>query len=248
MTLVDAEGNALGAPAAGRRRCAAAGVAHQAVLRPLAPRGRLGPCERASVDDADGPARRRPRRPARARQGEPFLPGPVFAAPYHLAGDADAAPYGYGRDDNPTWARYEAALGELEDGEAVVFASGMAAVSAVLLPAAAARATCWSRRSDGYPGVRAHRRASTSRPAAWRSALVPTDDDACARRCPARRWCGSRRRRTRGSTCSTSRPRRAPRTRPGALRRGRQHAGDAAAPAPARPRRRPARWRARRRR
>src|SRR5215217_489071 len=66
--------------------------------------------------------------------GEPLLPGPVFAAPFHLPGDVDAAPYGYGRYGNPTFTRYEAALGELEGGVATVFASGMAAVSAVLVP------------------------------------------------------------------------------------------------------------------
>lgn len=66
--------------------------------------------------------------------GEPFLPGPVFAAPFHLPGDdPGAAPFGYGRAGNPTWSRYESALGELEGGEAVLFASGMAACSALLL-------------------------------------------------------------------------------------------------------------------
>jgi cystathionine gamma-lyase len=67
--------------------------------------------------------------------GEPFLPGPVFAGPYHLdpqLGPA-AAPNGYGRTDNPTWRALERAIGELEGGECVVFSSGMAAVSAVLL-------------------------------------------------------------------------------------------------------------------
>jgi cystathionine gamma-lyase len=68
-----------------------------------------------------------------AEQGRPLLPGPVFAAPFHLRGDVDATPYGYGRYDNPTFARYEAALGDLEGGRATVFASGMAAASAVLL-------------------------------------------------------------------------------------------------------------------
>ena len=34
-------------------------------------------------------------------QGEPLLAGPVLAAPYHLRGPADAAPYGYGRDAEP---------------------------------------------------------------------------------------------------------------------------------------------------
>ena len=40
----------------------------------------------------------------------------------------------YGRYGNPTWAAFESALGELEGGEAVLVASGMAAISAVLLP------------------------------------------------------------------------------------------------------------------
>jgi cystathionine gamma-lyase len=69
--------------------------------------------------------------------GAPFLPGPVFAAPYHLAGYPPGGPDGtadaYGRNSNPTLARYEDAVGSLEHGDAVVFASGMAAVSAVLL-------------------------------------------------------------------------------------------------------------------
>ncbi|HZN04046.1 MAG TPA: PLP-dependent transferase, partial [Candidatus Polarisedimenticolia bacterium] len=65
-------------------------------------------------------------------QGAPFLPGPVFAAPYHLKGDPAGVPYTYGRFDNPTWSGFEQALGELEEGEAVVYASGMAASAAVL--------------------------------------------------------------------------------------------------------------------
>jgi cystathionine gamma-lyase len=43
-----------------------------------------------------------------------------------------AAPYGYGRDANPTWAVVEAALGALEEAESVLFSSGMAALCAVL--------------------------------------------------------------------------------------------------------------------
>lgn len=65
------------------------------------------------------------------RQGEPFLPGPVFAAPFHAAGDAKDAPYIYARTGQPTWTHYESALSELEGGPAVLFASGMAAVAAV---------------------------------------------------------------------------------------------------------------------
>ncbi|MER7400782.1 PLP-dependent transferase, partial [Streptomyces sp. NPDC000151] len=65
----------------------------------------------------------------------PTLPGPVFAAHYHLPGDA-TGPYTYGRESNPTWTLLEAAISELESpGEPAhtsVFASGMAAISAVL--------------------------------------------------------------------------------------------------------------------
>jgi cystathionine gamma-lyase len=65
-------------------------------------------------------------------QGQSFLPGPVFAGPFHLAGDPASSAYTYGRYHNPTWTVFEQALGELEGGEAVVFASGMAATSALL--------------------------------------------------------------------------------------------------------------------
>jgi len=64
-------------------------------------------------------------------QGEPFLPGPTFANPYHLAGDPSSSPYSYSRYHNPTWTHFEKALGELEGGTALLFASGMAAVTAV---------------------------------------------------------------------------------------------------------------------
>lgn len=70
------------------------------------------------------------------QQYEPTLPGPVFAAHFHLSGEP-TGPYTYGRDTNPTWTHLERAIGELEaPGESVettVFASGMAAISAVLL-------------------------------------------------------------------------------------------------------------------
>ncbi|MEU8974717.1 cystathionine gamma-lyase [Streptomyces monashensis] len=67
---------------------------------------------------------------------EPTLPGPVFAAHFHLPGEA-TGPYRYGRDENPTWTLLERAVGELEapgqdDVETLVFASGMAAISSVL--------------------------------------------------------------------------------------------------------------------
>src|SRR2546426_9730099 len=66
-------------------------------------------------------------------KGEPFLPGPTFAAPFHLIGDPAGVPYSYGRHHNPTWTAYEAALTELEKAAAtVVFSSGMAAIAATL--------------------------------------------------------------------------------------------------------------------
>ena len=66
-------------------------------------------------------------------QGAPLIPPPVLAAPFHLRGAADSAPYGYGRDHNPSWTALEAALGSLDGGESVIFGSGMAAVTAVLM-------------------------------------------------------------------------------------------------------------------
>jgi cystathionine gamma-lyase len=86
-----------------------------------------------------------------ARQGEPFLPGPTLQAANHWMGAA--GPEGYGRTANPTWAAYEAALGELEGGEAVVLSSGMAAVAAVLLPLLTPGDVLVAPR-DAYPGVR----------------------------------------------------------------------------------------------
>lgn len=90
-----------------------------------------------------------------AEAGQPFLPGPVFAAPFHLPGDDPyAAPFGYARDGHPTLALYEQAVAELDNaGAATVFGSGMAACSAVLL-------TCLEpgdllvASADGYNAVR----------------------------------------------------------------------------------------------
>ncbi|GGV23933.1 putative cystathionine gamma-lyase [Actinomadura cremea] len=68
-----------------------------------------------------------------AEKFAPTLPGPAFAAHFHLPGEP-TGPYTYGRDGNPTWTLLENAIGELEGGaEATVFSSGMAAIAAVLL-------------------------------------------------------------------------------------------------------------------
>jgi cystathionine gamma-lyase len=108
--------------------------------------------------------------------GEPFLPGPTFAGPYHLAGAPDATRFGYGRNDNPTWARLEDALGELEGGQAIVFASGMAAVTAVVVPALAPGDVLVAP-SDAYPGIRTIGH-DVLEPRGVEVRLVPTDDAA----------------------------------------------------------------------
>jgi cystathionine gamma-lyase len=108
--------------------------------------------------------------------GTPFLPGPTFAAPYHLIGASDSTPYGYGRYANPSWTGYEAALSELEGGEAVLFASGLAAVSAVLLPVLAAGDAVVVP-GDAYPGVTTIA-TQQLRPRGVDVRVVPTDEAA----------------------------------------------------------------------
>jgi cystathionine gamma-lyase len=67
--------------------------------------------------------------------GAPLRPSPVFAAPFHLgdrpprADGADA----YARTEQPTLRVFEAAVGELDGGHCLSFATGMAAVSAAVL-------------------------------------------------------------------------------------------------------------------
>ena len=100
--------------------------------------------------DADGPAgagsapveigrRRRPPAPATlaittgrppATPDGPVNTPVVFASALHAGGVV-----GYARDGNPTWTAFEEALAALEGGgTAVAFASGMAAIAAVLEP------------------------------------------------------------------------------------------------------------------
>jgi cystathionine gamma-lyase len=67
-----------------------------------------------------------------AAQGESLSAGVTFAGTYHVAGEPSSSPYTYGRYHNPTWTHFERALGDLEGGVALSFASGMAAVAAVL--------------------------------------------------------------------------------------------------------------------
>ena len=82
----------------------------------------------------------------RAVMGEPLHPSPVFASPYHTPGDPAEALYSYARSHNPTWTVLEKAIGQMESGvfapghpnagesyraSSLVFASGMAACSAI---------------------------------------------------------------------------------------------------------------------
>jgi cystathionine gamma-synthase len=62
----------------------------------------------------------------------PLNPPVVFASTYVGAHDTNAAKIGYGRYGNPTWQTLERAIGALEGGRAITFASGTAAVHAVL--------------------------------------------------------------------------------------------------------------------
>ena len=70
-----------------------------------------------------------------------------MSSTFHQGGDLI-----YGRDGNPTWSALEEALGGLEGGSALVFASGLAAVAAVLetLPVPGRVVVA----GDAYQGVR----------------------------------------------------------------------------------------------
>jgi len=86
--------------------------------------------------------------------GDPFLAGPVFAGTYNLPGEIAEQPYQYGRFANPTWTALEHAIGDLEGAaDTVGFASGMAAISAVLHGLTAPGDTVVLP-ADGYPATR----------------------------------------------------------------------------------------------
>ena len=87
--------------------------------------------------------------------GAPLHAGPVLTTTYHLGSPDEPTPaYSYGRGANPTWTALETAIGALDGGECVTFASGMAAIGAVLrLAAAPGRAIVLP--SDGYYATRA---------------------------------------------------------------------------------------------
>jgi len=64
---------------------------------------------------------------------QPRVPGAGVNAPLELTSTYVAdGPVNYARGGNPTWTAFEDALGALEGGAALVFASGMAAIAAAL--------------------------------------------------------------------------------------------------------------------
>ena len=173
VTLTDAEGNPLPTPEEGALVLCRCGRSR---TKPYCDRShRTAPGSTAAVH-AGLPA---------PREGEPYLPGPVFAAPYHFAGDPEGReePY-YGRAGNPTWQRWESALGELEGGEAVAFASGMAAINAVLMTALAPGDVLVAPR-DGYYTVRTLAEHLASRGIEVR--LVASEDGALREALPGAR-------------------------------------------------------------
>jgi len=63
----------------------------------------------------------------------PREPDGPMSTPVHLASTFhEGGPTAYGRYGNPSWTAFEEALGALEGGACVAFASGMGAISAVL--------------------------------------------------------------------------------------------------------------------
>ncbi len=80
--------------------------------------------------------------------GGPFNVPPTFASTYHDGGDV-----GYGRWGNPSWSAFEEALGRLEGGHCVSFASGLAAVTALVAPLPLGSTVVYP--SNGYNGTRA---------------------------------------------------------------------------------------------
>ncbi|MFM8304666.1 MAG: trans-sulfuration enzyme family protein [Actinomycetota bacterium] len=94
----------------------------------------------------------------------------TFASAYHAGG-----PVAYARDGNPSWSALEEAIGGLEGGSALVFASGMAAIAAVLdTLAIGARVVA---PADGYSGTRVLLR-DAGPPGRWETVFVDVTDTA----------------------------------------------------------------------
>src|SRR5438270_11266568 len=87
--------------------------------------------------------------------GAPLRPSPVFAAPFHLGdqpprtGGADA----YARTEHPTLREFESAVGALDGGRCLSFATGMAAISGAVFACVSAGGRVVLP-SDGYFATR----------------------------------------------------------------------------------------------
>lgn len=103
--------------------------------------------------------------------GDPLNVPPVLASNFLLGGDG-----AYARaDGSPTWRALEDLVGELEGGDSVAFASGMAAIAAVFeqLPAGSEVVLP----ADCYQGVAGLAQAGATR-GRWRLTRLPLDDTA----------------------------------------------------------------------
>jgi cystathionine gamma-synthase len=101
--------------------------------------------------------------------GAPLNTPLVPASNFVLGGDR-----GYSRDDGtPTWAAFEAAVGSLDDADAVAFSSGMAAIAAVFDQLAVGARIVWP--EDCYQGV-AGLIAHGERSGRWTTVRLPVDD------------------------------------------------------------------------
>ena len=100
----------------------------------------------------DGPATRIVHAGGERAHGAPSAT-PIVIASFLTSGDPVDLPYAYGRDGNPTWEALEAALGALEEADAVAFASGEAASHALMLALTEVRPRLVLP-SDGYYNTR----------------------------------------------------------------------------------------------
>ncbi len=144
-----------------------------------------------------------------AGPGLPTHAGPVLSSTFDLGSRPDLPADFYGRAGNPTWRALEAAIGDLDGGECVLFASGMAAIGAVLRLGALKGELVVP--SDGYYLARSLAHAELA-PLGVGVREAPTAARRPTR--PAPGWCWWRARPTPVSTSSTSPRRRPPRTRP----------------------------------
>ena len=147
-------------------------------------------------------------RPA-ARPDQPLNAPLTMASTYVAGGDLE-----YGRYGNPTWTAFEDALGALEGGRCLSFASGLAAVVDRARPGR--QRTAWSSRRGTPTTARVMQLADLEARgrlrAGWSTSPTPTRSSPPATTPP---WSGWSRRPTRRSRSPTSRRSARPRTRPG---------------------------------